>query len=382
MVLWLFLYKNMIKNMQKNKSFIVRLMSLAVVILVLATGAILRDGKIFGHDLRDAHHPAASALPGDTLSRLPDGSIIVDTKPLAKDVPGYGGPVPLRIHIGKDGIVGEIETLPNAESPDFFNRAKSLLTRWQGKTVDEAAKTEVDGVSGATFSSKAIIENMRRGLTYAQRYGSGTATDDAADEASSESSWTLGGMAALMVVLLGAVVPLFTHNRRWHDVQLALNIIVLGLWTGTFISYALFMRLFAEGVSLATLGSLAAPLMMVIIAWLYPLAGRQGHYCAHICPFGSAQELAGKLTHRKPRIPPRLNKGLTLFRSVLWGVLMALMLTGTWTAWMDYELFTAFLYTSAPVWVTVIALLFLVVSVWVPRPYCRFVCPTGMIIKN
>lgn len=79
---------------------------------------------------------------------------------------------------------------------------------------------------------------------------------------------------------------------------------------------------------------------------------------------------------------PRLNKVLITFRNLLWGVLMALMLTGTWTAWMDYELFTAFLYTSASVWVIVLALAFLVLSVWVPRPYCRFVCPMGTLLRN
>ena len=330
--------------------------------------------------MRDAHDPtAATAQQGDTLSLQPDGSIVVNTKPLAKDVSGYGGPVPLRIHINKNGIVGEIEALPNAESPEFFNRAKALFARWQGKTVDEASKEEIDGVSGATFSSKAIIENMRRGLAYAKRKANGT--DATEDTATSATGWTIGGIAALIVALLGAIVPLLSHSRRWHYVQLALNVVVLGLWTGTFVSYALFMRLFAGGVSLSALGSLAAPLVIVIVALIYPLAGKSGHYCAHLCPFGSAQELAGKIVKRKPRISPRLNKALTTFRSVLWGVLMALMLTGTWTAWMDYELFTAFLYTSAPIWVTIVAVLFLVVSVWVPRPYCRFVCPTGFLIR-
>lgn len=366
--------------MQKNKSFTVRLVSLAVVILVLAAGAILRDGKIFGHDLRDTHNPTEPTEQyGDTLSRQADGGIIINTKPLAKDVSGYGGPVPLRIHIDKNGIVGKIEALPNAESPEFFDRAKSLLARWQGKTIDEAAQEEVDGVSGATFSSKAIIENMRRGLAYAKRDSNGTDTDT--DATASPAGWTIGGIVAAVVALLGAVVPLFTHSRRWHYVQLALNIVVLGLWTGTFVSYALFMRLFAGGVSLPTLGSLAAPLIVVVVALLYPLAGKSGHYCAHLCPFGSAQELAGKITKHKPRLSPRLTKALATFRSILWGVLMLLMLTGTWTAWMDYELFTAFLYTSAPIWVTAVAVLFLIVSVWVPRPYCRFVCPTGMLIR-
>ena len=133
---------------------------------------------------------------------------------------------------------------------------------------------------------------------------------------------------------------------------------------------------------MSVLATLAAPLLMVFVALIYPLLGKPGHYCAHVCPFGSAQELTGKVTRCKPRMSPRLNKALITFRNLLWGVLMALMLTSTWTAWMDYELFTAFLYTSASVWVIVLALAFLVLSVWVPRPYCRFVCPMGTLLRN
>ena len=384
-----------------------RLLSLVVVVLILAAAAILRDGRILGHDLREAHE--AKALKNDTLEVTPDGAFVVNTKPLAKDVQGYGGPVPLKIHI-KDGRVAAVEAEPNAESPDFFNRAKELLNHWQNKSVDEALAEDVDAVSGATFSSKAIIANMQRGLAYAKQHGqlgedgSVGALGTSASPIEGGSAGALGTSAppivgsvsnsvgaletsappivALIVVLLGAVVPLFYNNRRLHLVQLAVNVVVLGLWTGTFVSYTLFLRVFSGGVSLSAIGALAAPLLMLIVALIYPLAGRSGHYCANICPFGSAQELAGKLSRRKLRITPRVLKLLSVLRNLLWGVLMALLLTGTCTAWIDYELFTAFLYSSASVWVTVLAALFLVLSVWVPRPYCRFVCPTGALIKS
>ena len=387
-----------------------RLLSLVVVVLILAAAAILRDGRILGHDLREAHE--AKALKNDTLEVTPDGAFVVNTKPLAKDVQGYGGPVPLKIHI-KDGRVAAVEAEPNAESPDFFNRAKELLNHWQGKEVDEALAEEVDAMSGATFSSRAIIANMQRGLAYAQKRGQWS-EDGSVGALETSASPIVGGedgsvgaletgaspivgsedgsvgaletsappMVALIVVLLGAVVPLFYNNRRLHLVQLAVNVVVLGLWTGTFVSYTLFLRIFAGGVSLSAIGALAAPLLMLIVALIYPLAGRSGHYCANVCPFGSAQELAGKLSRRKLRITPRVLKLLSVLRNLLWGVLMALLLTGTCTAWIDYELFTAFLYSSASVWVTVLAALFLVLSVWVPRPYCRFVCPTGALIKS
>ena len=395
---------------RQRKGFVARLLSLVVVVLILAAAAILRDGRILGHDLREAHE--AKALKNDTLEVTPDGAFVVNTKPLAKDVQGYGGPVPLKIHI-KDGRVAAVEAEPNAESPDFFNRAKELLNHWQNKSVDEALAEEVDAVSGATFSSRAIIANMQRGLAYAKQHGQwgedgsvgalGTSAPPIVGDEDG-SVGTLGTSAlpivgsedgsvgaletsappivALIAVLLGAVVPLFYNNRRLHLVQLAVNVVVLGLWTGTFVSYTLFLRIFAGGVSLSTIGALAAPLLMLIVALIYPLAGRSGHYCANICPFGSAQELAGKFSRRKLRITPRVLKLLSVLRNLLWGVLMALLLTGTCTAWIDYELFTAFLYSSASVWVIVLAALFLVLSVWVPRPYCRFVCPTGALIKS
>ena len=377
---------------RQRKGFVARLLSLVVVVLILAAAAILRDGRILGHDLREAHE--AKALKNDTLEVTPDGAFVVNTKPLAKDVQGYGGPVPLKIHI-KDGRVAAVEAEPNAESPDFFNRAKELLNHWQNKSVDEALAEEVDAVSGATFSSKAIIANMQRGLAYAKQHGqwgedgSVGALGTSAPPIVGSGGNSVGALetgaspiVALVVVLLGAVVPLFYNNRRLHLVQLAVNVVVLGLWTGTFVSYTLFLRVFAGGVSLSAIGALAAPLLMLIVALIYPLAGRSGHYCANVCPFGSAQELAGKLSRRKLRITPRILKLLSVLRNLLWGVLMALLLTGTCTAWIDYELFTAFLYSSASVWVTVLAALFLVLSVWVPRPYCRFVCPTGALIKS
>ena len=374
---------------RQRKGFWARLLSLVVVVLILAAAAILRDGRILGHDLREAHE--ATAQKNDTLEVMPDGAFVVNTKPLAKDVQGYGGPVPLKIHI-KDGRVAAVEAEPNAESPDFFNRAKELLNHWQNKSVDEALAEEVDAVSGATFSSKAIIANMQRGLAYAKQHGQ-WGEDGSVGALGTSASPIEGGSAgaletsappivALIAVLLGAVVPLFYNNRRLHLVQLAVNVVVLGLWTGTFVSYTLFLRIFAGGVSLSAIGALAAPLLMLIVALIYPLAGRSGHYCANVCPFGSAQELAGKLSRRKLRITPRVLKLLSVLRNLLWGVLMALLLTGTCTAWIDYELFTAFLYSSASVWVIVLAALFLVLSVWVPRPYCRFVCPTGALIKS
>lgn len=46
--------------MQKKRSFTKKILWLAVIIAVLATGAAMRDGKLSGHDLRATQDQAAT----------------------------------------------------------------------------------------------------------------------------------------------------------------------------------------------------------------------------------------------------------------------------------------------------------------------------------
>ena len=45
-------------------------------------------------------------------------------------------------------------------------RGKTPVKIYVGKSVDEAEQMKVDGVSGATYSSKALIQNVKGGLKY------------------------------------------------------------------------------------------------------------------------------------------------------------------------------------------------------------------------
>lgn len=93
----------------------------------------------------------------------------IKTTSLASDVRGYVGPTPVEITI-IDGIVKEVKALTNQETPAFFEMVvnSGLLNKWNGKTVEEAKSLHVDAVSGATFTSNALIENVRRGLEKAE----------------------------------------------------------------------------------------------------------------------------------------------------------------------------------------------------------------------
>mgnify|MGYP004447083371 CR=1 FL=1 len=148
---------------------------------------------------------------------------------------------------------------------------------------------------------------------------------------------------------------------------------------GAFLSYAFLLGTLAYGIRLI---AVVVPVIMLVVAFVYPLFGKRSHYCMWVCPLGSAQELAGKLNPRhKWKMSAATVHRLEVARDVVWALLMLMLWTGIGFAWVDYELFIAFTCRIAPLGVTAAAGVVLLLSVFVSRPYCRFLCPTGNLIR-
>ena len=112
-----------------------------------------------------------SAAPQkDEVMTKEDGMYVVNTTTLGKNVTGYVNNTPVKIYIKKDKIV-KVEALKNEETPKYMARVKKgLLGKWDGLKVKEAQQLKVDGVTGATFTSDAIIQNVQLGLDYYKKH--------------------------------------------------------------------------------------------------------------------------------------------------------------------------------------------------------------------
>lgn len=329
--------------------------------------ALVFDGSVFGYK---PGKQKASPDSVSTITRSGDSEII-NTTEIGKDITGYAGPVPVEIH-ATDGRIDSVTPLPNAESAGFFAKLESegLFDAWNGKTLEEAATMEVDAVSGATYSSNALIANVRQGAAYAagQR------------RATSGSGISATGIAALIVILAGATLPFFIKKPAYRIIQQLLNVGVLGFWAGTFIDYAMMIGFFAASPHLSL--AFLTTLLLLVVGFIYPAFGKPGHYCAWICPFGSLQDLTGKVCRKKWKMSAALVKTLDQLRQGLWCVLIVSLYAGWITSWIDYEIFTAFVVKSASWIVTVVGIVFVLLSLFINRPFCRFVCPTGSLLKD
>lgn len=92
----------------------------------------------------------------------------LNTTEMGADIIGFNGATPLEISVCK-GVITKIEALPNQETPRYFQMVKdSLLTKLVGKSVEEVKAAELDAVTGATYSSQAVIRNIQRALEAGQ----------------------------------------------------------------------------------------------------------------------------------------------------------------------------------------------------------------------
>ena len=111
-----------------------------------------------------------SFMAGDNTMTKENGVYIIDTTELGKNVEGYQAPTPLKVYI-KNDKVEKIEFLKSQETPKYYVKVKKALSeKWNGLKVKDAKTQQVDVVTGATFSSEAVIENIRLALDYYQSH--------------------------------------------------------------------------------------------------------------------------------------------------------------------------------------------------------------------
>ena len=117
-----------------------QMLCLLTCVLMVVAVSIRRDGKVVGRNVKNQQTVSQKA---DPMVVLDDGSALLNTSELGKDIVGYGGNVPLEITL-REGRVENIRALANSETPVFFRLASALLTKWNGQTIEDAQKIGVD----------------------------------------------------------------------------------------------------------------------------------------------------------------------------------------------------------------------------------------------
>ena len=97
-----------------------------------------------------------------------NATFTITTTELGRNIRGYRGPVPVAVTFS-NGKITAVKPLDNYETPSYFRRVEPICEKYIGLTAKQAATRSVDAVSGATLSSRALIENIRLAAKEAQK---------------------------------------------------------------------------------------------------------------------------------------------------------------------------------------------------------------------
>lgn len=114
-----------------------------------------------------------AANADDVMKKTKDGTYVVNTTTLCK-AKGYKGTTPLEVHI-KGGKVVKVVSLPNHETKNYYAKVeKNLVSKFAGQKLSKANKLatqqKVDGCTGATYSTKAVQQNVQAALDYYKKH--------------------------------------------------------------------------------------------------------------------------------------------------------------------------------------------------------------------
>ena len=305
---------------------------------------------------------------------------VVNTSPYSDEIYGYNSITPLNIYLDSEDKIVEVEVCDNRESRGYLNKVISsgFLDLWDGMIPYEAARHHVDAVSGCTFSSTAIAQSLQ--IKMAQL------SEQNAKSFSWDWSLFVRQLCVFIVTILALICFFNPKKKILRRVTLLLSIAVLGFWTNSLLSLALFCNWIANGVSLA----LQLPILIIAaLAILLPLFTKKSFYCQYLCPFGAAQEFVGMLCSQKAKVESQKSskiksnifKIFSILRKVILIVLLIIFAIGTGLDLSVVEPFPIFNYQSIGFGLAIFAAVILIISIFIKRPWCNYLCPTGTLLE-
>ncbi|MFI3288302.1 MAG: 4Fe-4S binding protein [Rikenellaceae bacterium] len=287
---------------------------------------------------------------------------------------GYAGKVPVFIELHEDGTVDTVGLGDNYETIAYVRKLsrRGFFDSWDGMTLSEVAVADVDAVSGVTFTARAVIENVKK-------LAAEMTNTVAVIESPYTAEW-IAERAALLAVFLLALFSYFFPKRskslRW--VLLVASIGVLGVWQGSFISFQLLYNYVINGPLMNQIGLF----IILVISILLPLLLNKQFYCTYLCPFGAAQELTSKIPVKKWKLGVKVTRYFKWVRKGVFVLFTVLLFTVSSFSPDEWEPFSAFsalrdFVNFTGVSVLIIASVSLVLSVFVPKVWCRAFCPVG-----
>jgi Na+-translocating ferredoxin:NAD+ oxidoreductase RnfG subunit len=294
---------------------------------------------------------------------------------------GYGGEMKLAVAVDLQGQVTGVTIVEDKETPSFLTRVlnKKVPSAMIGKSYKDAFEIgqDVDGLSGATYTVRAIADAVRRGSRQVAGAKLGVT---APPEPTPSIQFGLAEIVLIGLYGIGLIGRTrrfkITKQARWISMIIGLGLI--GFYYNSSLTMTFVNRLL--------LGFL--PEWQTHLYWYLLVGGvlfvftatNKNPYCDWFCPFGAAQECLGLVGGAQACSPQRFRAALVWTPRVLVWLAIAIALFFQSPGLSSFEIFgTLFSLTGSRFQFALLGLV-LVAALFIKRPWCNFLCPIRPVL--
>jgi len=307
---------------------------------------------------------------------------IFSSEELAPEIRGFGGKINLAIYADPSGTLINFHIIRSNETPAYL----AMLSQWCGllngrRLFQPQPFADIDAVTGATVSSKAILSALQiSGQRFATQILGRSLKPQVTEE--THRAYYLPDSYGIYLITTFLLALIVTYRGGfWSRLAvLSLTLIVGGIilnaqYSSEQIATILSLHVPATGLTGAFLLVAAIPLLIIFFGNIY---------CGYICPFGAAQELLGYV------VPDRLKHPITLekmrkarfVKYVVLFIFIILFFSSRNRSTLATDPLISFFNLRFWKWsMIVIVTAALIGSAFYVRFWCRYLCPAGAFLS-
>lgn len=290
---------------------------------------------------------------------------------VARDVTGFAGSTPIFIFVDTNSTIKGIHMPENGESESYVEllRKEDFFNRWNHKNIEHIKTVESDAISGCTYTVNAVVQNLNLSIN--------TYNKAATTVYKPATHINYLELCLSVVVVILALICFVKPNKTLKTFTLALSLIVLGFMYTNLLSIERLVIFAKFGISPTN----AIVFVILCVSLLVAIFTNKSLYCGFLCPYGAAQELLGKISKKKITIPKHISEHLVNIKYSALLICVFLILTNLVSDFSNIEPFGGFNFSGCSGIVLILFGVFLLISIFVKRAWCKYFCPTGAFLE-
>lgn len=307
-----------------------------------------------------------------------DGSVqfAVSSEVLENPPRGYSGPIPLWVLLNDQYALVDYSAPNHRETPSYFRRVDRFLRRQLNEApLSLDAIKGLDSVTGATRTHNALVQTITMTAEKIRQ-------KNEPPPPSASNRIPLHGILTLIFLCVSAAGALLLRrypNAHIRKFWLLFIVVTGGIWLN--LQYSLdHLVMLLKPEFQPPPGPTPVFFLVFFLPLLLIFAGNI--YCGWMCPFGALQELLGGLLPKQLRlsVPAPIYQHARRLKYILLALVLILLLKEGTRHYVHADPLVEF-FTVSRRPVVLFSSVMLALSLFVPRFWCRILCPAGAFLS-